>query len=95
MVLRRACERRLVALGLSNEADLARLTECISEHRGRPIRSHLTSAAAAPSGVLAGRDGGAAGPSCYGGPATVRYRRTGAAAATIATVGHRCGSIVR
>jgi Fe2+ transport system protein FeoA len=35
MVLRRACERRLVALGLSNEADLARLTEC--RDAGAPV----------------------------------------------------------
>lgn len=35
--LRRACESRLAALGLSEEPDLLRLTERISERRGRPI----------------------------------------------------------
>ena len=36
-VLRRACESRLAVLGLSDEPDIARLTERISGHRGRPI----------------------------------------------------------
>jgi Zn-dependent peptidase ImmA (M78 family) len=36
-VLRRACEGRLAALGLSYEPDVLRLTERLSERRGRPI----------------------------------------------------------
>jgi hypothetical protein len=36
-VLRRACENRLAALGLSDEPDIVRVTERISERRGRPI----------------------------------------------------------
>jgi hypothetical protein len=35
--MRRACESRLAALGLSDEPDILRLTERVSERRGRPV----------------------------------------------------------